>query len=225
MTSAEQIAELKAIVEQQREQIAVLLERVRELEGRLAKDSHNSSKPPSSDGLARKTKRLRRPSGRKSGGQLGHRGETLGLVATPDLVEEPRSAVCATCQAPLGADAPVLGRERRQVHDWPPVRLRVTEHQARHVQCSACQAVSVGAVPDAASRAQYGPRLRALVVYLVEHQCVPYARVRQLLADRFGAALSEGTLVAWVQAGAAALAPVEAQLTAALGQAPVLHVL
>ncbi len=224
MTPAEQIAELKAIVEQQREQIAVLLERVRELEGRLAKDSHNSSKPPSSDGLGRKTKSLRRPSGRKSGGQLGHRGETLRLVATPEVVEEHRPAACATCQAPLGADAPVMGRERRQVMDLPPVHLRVTEHQALHVQCSACQAVSVGAFPaEAASRAQYGPRLRALVVYLVEHQFVPYARVQQLLADLFGAALSQGTLVACVQAGAAALAPVEAQLTAALGQAPVLH--
>jgi transposase len=227
MTPAERIAELEAVVAQQREQIAVLLERVRALEGRQAKDSHNSSKPPSSDGLARKsvrTKSLRRPSGKKSGGQLGHRGETLRLVATPDAVEEHRPAICAACQTPLGGAATVVGCERRQVHDLPPVRLRVTEHQALHVQCSTCQAVSVGAFPaEAPSRAQYGPRLRALVVYLVEHQFVPYARVQQLLADLFGAFLSEGTLVAWVQAGAASLAPVETQLKAALAQAPVLH--
>src|SRR5260221_13332877 len=56
-------------------QNALLLERVQELEARLAKDSHNSSKPPSSDGLARKTKSLRRRSGKKPGGQLGHRGQ------------------------------------------------------------------------------------------------------------------------------------------------------
>jgi hypothetical protein len=69
-------------------QNALLLERVQELEARLAKDSHTSGKPASSDGLARKTKSLRRRSGKKPGGQLGHRGETLRLVATPDVVEE-----------------------------------------------------------------------------------------------------------------------------------------
>ncbi len=117
MTPAERIAELEALVEQQHEQIAALLERVRDLEARLAKDSHNSSKPPSSDGLARKTKSLRRTSGKKPGGQLGHRGETLRLVATPNVVVEQRPAVCAGCQAPLAADAPVVVRERRQVQD------------------------------------------------------------------------------------------------------------
>ena len=63
MTPVERIAELEAVVEQQSEQIAALLERVHELEVRLAKDSHNSSKPPSSDGLARKTKSLWCPAG------------------------------------------------------------------------------------------------------------------------------------------------------------------
>jgi transposase len=76
MTPEDEIAALKAENAQQREQIAALLERVRELEARLATDSRNSSKPPSSDGLARKTRSLRKKSGRKPGGQLGHRGET-----------------------------------------------------------------------------------------------------------------------------------------------------
>src|SRR5260370_42084665 len=87
----EQIAELVA-------QNAALAARIQELEARLAKDSHNSSKPPSSDGLARKTKSLRRRSGKKPGGQLGHRGETLRLVATPDAVVEHRPRVCDACQ-------------------------------------------------------------------------------------------------------------------------------
>jgi transposase len=227
MTPAERIAELETTVEQQREQIAALLTRVRELEARLAKDSHNSSQPPSSDGLARKTDRtksLRRRSGKKPGGQLGHRGETLRLVATPDAVVEHRPPVCGACQSPLPVDAPVVGQERRQVRDLPPLRLHVTEHQALHVRCPACQCVSVGAFPaQVPSRAQYGPRLRALAVYLVEQQLVPYARVRDLLADLFGAALSRGTLVQWVQQAAQALEPVEAATKAALRQAPVLH--
>lgn len=120
MRAEERIAELEALVAQQREQIALLLERVRDLEARLAKDSHNSSKPPASDGLARKTKSLRKRSGRRPGGQLGHRGETLRLVAVPDEVIEHRPQMCGACHQPLGAAVAVVLRERRQVHEVPP---------------------------------------------------------------------------------------------------------
>jgi len=230
MTSAERIAELEAENAQQREQIAALLERVRDLEARLAKDSHNSGKPPSSDGLKRqlpRTRSLRRKSGKKPGGQIGHPGETLHLVAEPDIIVEHRPAVCATCQSALGTEAggaEVVARERRQVQDLPLIRLRVTEHQALSVRCSVCQAVTAGAFPaETPSRAQYGPQLRALAVYLVAQQFVPYARTRDLLADLTGAQLSVGTLVEWVQAGAETLKPIEAALKAALQRAPVLH--
>ena len=87
MTPDKRIAELEDLVREQRQHLeavlaqnAALQARVQELEARLAKDSHYSGKPPSSDGLARKTRSLRRPSGRKPGGQIGHRGETLRLV-------------------------------------------------------------------------------------------------------------------------------------------------
>src|SRR5215831_9091739 len=141
MTLGEEIAALKA---QNAELVAVngaLAARVQELaaqnadlRARLAKDSHNSSKPPSNDGFGRTTKSLRRRSGKKPGGQLGHRGETLHLVAAPDAVVEHRPSVCAQCHAPLG-EAEVTLRERRQVQDLPRVRLRVTEHQALHLRC------------------------------------------------------------------------------------------
>jgi transposase len=103
--------------------------------------------------------------------------------------------------------------------------LEVTEQQARHVRCPRCQAVGVGAFPaEAPSRAQYGPRLRALAVYLLQQQFVPYGRVRELCADLCGAALSLGTLLRWVPQSAVPLAPVEARLKEALQHAPVLHV-
>src|SRR5262249_58944519 len=114
MRSDERIAELEAENALLREQVTSLLARVQDLQARLAKDSHNSSKPPSSDGLRRKPKSLRKPSGKKAGGQLGHRGETLHVVATPDVVVEHRPVVCAVCQTALG-EAPVVGRGRRQV--------------------------------------------------------------------------------------------------------------
>src|SRR5258706_16105763 len=119
MTLDEEIAALKA---QNAELVAVngaLAARVQELaaqnadlRARLAKDSHNSSKPPSSDGLGRTTKSLRRRSGKQPGGQLGHRGETLHLVAAPDAGGEHRPAVCAQGHTPLDAAGGTL-RERR----------------------------------------------------------------------------------------------------------------
>ncbi len=227
MTLEEEVVGLRAENAQQRAQIAQLLERIQALEARLTKDSHNSSKPPSSDGLKRqapRTRSLRRASGKRSGGQLGHPGETLHRVADPDEVEEHRPAVCAACQAALDETAEVVGMERRQVRDLPPVRLLVTEHRALYLRCPACQHRSEGTFPpEAPSRAQYGPRLRGLAVYLLEQQFLSYERTCELLADLCGAPLSEGTLAAWVQQGAQALAPVEAAITAALGRAPVLH--
>src|SRR6478752_2783888 len=140
MTPEEEITELKGENAALREQVRALLVRVQEPEARLAKDSHNSSKPPSSDGLKRKTKSLRTRSGKKPGGQLGHRGETLRLVALPDEVVEHRPSHCPQCQTPL-VNAEVVLRERRQVHELPTaVRLHITEHQALHRRCT-------GAVP------------------------------------------------------------------------------
>jgi transposase len=230
MSQDDRLATIEAENRQLRQQLeaavtqnALLLERVRELEARLAKDSHNSGKPPSSDGLVRKTRSLRHKSGKKAGGQLGHRGETLRLVAVPDEVVAHRPLVCGVCQASL-EDEPVVGCERRQVHELPPLRLVIREHRVLHVACPRCQAVTAAAFPaETPSRAQYGPRLRALCVYLLEQQLVPYGRVRTLLRDLFGLRLSLGTLVAWVQRAAATLEPVETQMKTALRRVPVLH--
>ena len=220
------IAELEAENAALRERVEQLAARVEELQARLAKDSHNSGKPPSSDGLGhvvRKTKTLRRRSGKKPGGQLGHRGQTLHLVATPDVVVEHRPAACAACGTPLD-DAPIVVRERRQIHELPPVRLHVTEHQRLQLRCPSCAHVSAGAFPaEVPSRAQYGQRVRALAVYLVQAQFVPFGRTQQLLADLFGMHLARGTLVEWLRQAAHSLAPVEAAVKVALRQAPVLH--
>jgi transposase len=232
LTAEERIASLEAEVAALRAQnqelvaqVHELLARNQQLQARLAKDSHNSSKPPSSDPLGRKRVRSQRQrSGKKPGGQLGHRGATLHLVPSPDEVVEHRPAVCTSCQRPLDETASVAGYERRQVRELPPVRLLIREHRALHVRCPNCESLTVGTFPAAApSRAQYGPRLRALAVYLLEQQLIPYARVRDLFADLVGAGLSVGTLLRWVAQGAEALVPVEAAIKAALVRAPVLH--
>jgi hypothetical protein len=188
MTPEERIAALEAENARPREQVTVVLARVQALEARLATDSHNGGKPPSSDGLARKTKRPRRRSGKRPGGQPGHRGETLRLVATADELVEHRPTVCGACGADL-AVASLVVCERRHVHELPALRLRSTAHRRLQLRGPACARVSAGTLPAvAASRAQYGPRrLRALAAYLVEQQLVPDGRARALLADLFGA--------------------------------------
>src|SRR5258708_16336809 len=105
MTTDARITTLEAENAALREQVQALAARVLELEARLAKDRHNRSKPPSSDGRKRKTKRLRQRSGKPPGGQLGHRGETLRLVAVPDAVVEHRPATCAHGQRALARAA------------------------------------------------------------------------------------------------------------------------
>jgi transposase len=219
-------ASLKAENATLRQQLQTLVARVQELEGRLAKESHNSSKPPSSDGLTRKPKRLRPRSGKKPGGQHGQhgqRGSHLRLVARPDVVVSHRPSACQACQRPLPAEA-WSWVERRQVQELPPLRLAVSEQQIAHVRCAACGATTRGEVPAGVlAPVQYGPRLRALAVYLVEQQFLPYARTREVLADVFGVALSSGTLISLVRRGAERLGRVEEQIKRQLRKAAVLH--
>jgi transposase len=225
MTPDEEIAALKAETSALREQVQALLTEVEELKERLAsalKDSHNSSKPPSSDGLRRKPKSLREKSGKQRGGQPGHAGHRVSLVVTPDVVETHRPSQCSACQRELPSDAPSWV-ERRQVSELPPLRLQVSEHRILHVRCPACGATTEAAPTGVRAPRQYGPRLRALCAYLAQQQFVPYARVRELFADVFGAPVSVGTLVNLVRQGAERLRGVECEIKAALRQAPVLH--
>jgi len=141
-------------------QVAVLTAKVAELEARLALNSHNSSKPPSSDGLGRPKPKSQRQKGMKPrGGQKGHPGHTLKKVAQPDHIEQHRPASqCDVCQRPL-SDAVVV--ETRQVFDIPPLRHEVTEHQVLEVRCP-CGKVHRGQFPAAvAAPLQYGPRIKA----------------------------------------------------------------
>ncbi len=182
------------------------------LKRRLAQDSHNSSKPPASDGLGRRPRTTRRPSGKKPGGQPGHVGHTLEMVAQPDATQAHVPAVCGQCHQPLDG-VPGVVVERRQVQDVPPLRLEVTEHHALAVRCPACHAVTRGVFPDAVrAPAQYGPRVRALAVYLHHYQVVPQERTHEALGDLFGCTLSDGTVARWVEQAGDTLAPTVAYL-------------
>jgi len=133
-----QIVRLKEELRDTRGDNNWLRQRNAELEALSTKDSHNSSRPPSTDPPWRKrTRSLRRPSGKRPGGQVGHPGHTLRLTHKPTRVVRHRPKQCHHCLSPLREERST-GVERRQVIDLVPIRLRVTEHRAEVVRCSRC---------------------------------------------------------------------------------------
>ena len=133
-----------------------LRERVHTLEGQLAKDSRNSNKPPSSDGLSKPApKSLRPPSQRPTGGQPGHPGHTLRMVEKPDRTVTHRVERCKACGQSLDTVHPDR-IERRQVHDLPEPKLEITEHQVEIKMCS-CGCVNRAAFPCEAPASKAPP--------------------------------------------------------------------
>jgi transposase len=171
--------------------------RVAELERRLGLDSSNSGKPPSSDGLKKplRVRSSREPSGKKPGGQKGHKGETLRQVAEPDSIVDHFPPSCAACGA---AVTPTMsaGHSARQVFDLPEPRpLVVTEHRAHDCVCAGCGAHTRASFPDGINApVQYGSRIASLVVYLLHYQLLPEDRLAELMADLFGIKLVAATV-------------------------------
>ncbi len=217
------MVEQAAVIEELRAEVVELRAEVDDLKRRLAQNSRNSSRPPSSDGLSKPPpKSLRRPSGRKPGGQPGHRGAHLEKVAVPDEVIDHLPSICAGCQGDLSGGEEV-GYLARQVFDLPEIRLRSSEHRAHTRRCG-CGHETTAGFPDAVSApTQYGPRVRALGLYLVSYQHLPYARAARLLSDWLGAPLSTGTLAAFMARGAEDLGPFLDEIHAQITAAPVAH--
>ncbi len=217
-TALRRIAELEAA-------LASMAQENADLRRQLAKNSSNSSKPPSSDGLKKPAPRsLRGKSGKKSGGQAGHRGDTLRQKAKPDFVHRHEAESCGACQYGLTAGM-IKGVERRQVFDIPVPRLEVTEHQAAIYCCGHCRATTTATFPDGVNaHVQYGKRIRAAAVYCNVQQLIPEDRVCQLLRDLFGAtSLCAASVTNWVNGAARTLGGVVEHILARLTEGGVRH--
>ncbi|MGB3297168.1 MAG: IS66 family transposase [Phormidesmis sp.] len=227
-------AEIRAVYRQGEDAVVALVtalvSRLAEVEARLEKlenqqqkTSRNSSKPPSGDGFGERTKSLRKKSERRSGGQKGHPGSTLEWREQVDEVVTHGVSECHECGTSLSSVSAVE-YDRRQVHELPPLRLQVIEHQVEVKCCPACGEMSRGAFPvDVTVPMQYGSGLRGLMVYLMNAQLLPSDRTRAVLSEVFGCEVSEATLYNARAQCYEQLAPVEQQIKQSLEAVAVLH--
>ena len=223
--TVELVVKLVAQLEALAERVAALEAESAALRAKLGMNSRNSSKPPSSDGPGVKPhpKSQRKPTGRKTGGQPGHRGHTLGLVDQPQEIQVHAPSQCRACGQTLEA-VPAVRRERRQVVDLPPVQVWVVEHQAETKCCPGCGVETTGAFPEGVvAPVQYGPGIATVAVYLNQQQLLPLERTCEVLEEVFGCPIAEGTLESAVTQCHAQLAGAEAAVKGQVAQADLAH--
>lgn len=220
----ERLAVMEEALARANERIEALEAENAELRRRLGQTPKNSNMPPSSQRLDKPApKSLRGRSGRRSGGRDGHPGRTLRQVVDPDETVCHEPFACGGCGSAL-TDAVLVAMTRRHVFEIPQVTARVTEHRliARRCPCTAVTCASGPAGVDAP--VQYGPRLAAIVVYLLVAQFGAQKRVAQTVSDLFGVPISQGSVAA-LTARAARQLEVDflAAIRTALAVAQVVH--
>jgi len=208
--------------------IVALQARIRELEARLGQNSSNSSRPPSADPPQAPPRPKTPPTGRKRGGQPGHRGTCRALlpVEEVDEVVVVVPEVCRQCGQPLPEPD---GRRRarvwrHQVVELLPLAVRVTEYQMERRRCPTCGKRTRAELPTGVSRRPFGARLTAVIALLSGRYRLSRREVRELLQDLWAVRVSVGAVVRQEQAQSAALAPVVEEAQAAVQEAAVVNI-
>lgn len=192
---SEQNEQLTRIISTLTQTIDDLNRTIAELQEQLNKNSRNSSMPPSSDGYKKPApKSLRKPSGKKVGGQKGHKGQTLKITAEPDTVLPHMPSACSGCPRYEQCYKTARTVETRRVAD-ASVEIRVTAHEAMEVCCPLCGKELRGTFPEEIKAPiQYGKTLQALVVAFNTVGAVSVSRIHDLFGNVFGIPLSTGTI-------------------------------
>ena len=214
--------EKDALILMLQEQIKALQEAVNQLQSRGKKNSRNSSKPPSSDGLNKPAPKSLRVGGQNpTGGQKGHPGSTLSQATQPDkVVVHSVPDQCQSCHRELPF---AYVNETRQVFELPVLQFEVTEHHAMQAICS-CGHVHTAEFPAGVNATvQYGPRAQAAMVHLNQNHAVPVQRTAALMKDLFGLSVSQATVINAAVASAAILQPTADAIGQAAVNADVLH--
>jgi transposase-like protein len=178
-----------------KEKINRIEAKLKVLEGQRAKNSRNSHKPPSSDNnKPKKTQSLRKKSGKKPGGQVGHKGHTLEISATPDTIITLPVDNCEQCGGGLKSVPGII--ECRQEFEIPEPKMCITEYQSVKKTCNRCCCITKSEFPDHITQpTQYGFMAKSLMVYLNQYQLIPFDRVRQFFKAVYGQNVSVGTVM------------------------------
>ncbi len=218
------LTDLEAEISRLRAEVARLQAENAELRRRLALNSQNSHKPPSSDGYRKKRVQPAMPKGEKRsvGGQVGHKGKTLRPVEKPDKVEAHLPEHCRICGRAIAPDEPHQVVSKRQVFDLPEPKLEVTEHRLGEVEC--CGQPQRGEYPAyVTGSVQYGPGVRALVTKLSVDHKMPLEQICRLFTDLYGYELNSETVETALEQGYELAEPLETETKAQLRQAKVAH--
>ncbi len=188
---------VQGIIKEFTAEIEKLTDRIDTLEKQLTKDSHNSSKPPSSDGFTKRkkqTRSMRKRSGKKSGGQEGHPGKTLKMSSDPDKRIKLKVKKCQCCGKSLKGIEP-KDYNKRQEFEIPPIEVMITEYQSEVKDCPHCGKENAALFPHGIThKVQYGNYLRSLAIYFRDYELLPSERTAEIFEDIFSVPLSEGTL-------------------------------
>jgi transposase len=215
--------ELAELVASQAAEILALKARIADLERQVKSSSRNSSKPPSSDGLAKPApKSLRTRTGRTPGGQHGHTGTTLRQTSHPDHVIVHTPTTCPGCGGTLDESCNT-GAVARQVVELPPLRAIITEHRLVTRRCACGHQTTAPAPAGVAAPVQYGPRVKAAMVYLAAGQHVAIARTATLMSDLLGIPVATGSVAAALAGAGEGLDQVMETIGAGIVAAPVVH--
>ena len=219
------VAELQSHALEFQAEVKRLHSRIRDLEAKLNTHSGNSSLPPSANPPGAPKFPPKPPTGRKPGGQPGHKGHSRERlpVGRVDQVIEYFPDDCEKCHAPLSLERGGNDPEPvwHQVAELPPVAAIVTEHQGHGRRCAGCGHVTFGRIPAAIRVHAFGPKLAAAVVFL-SSRCHGSKRiVAETVQTLFGVPIALGSISNLEAEMAAALAPAHAEATEAVRTAPV----
>jgi transposase len=171
-----------------------LKQRVQELEMQINSNSHNSSKPPSTDGFKKKTV-LPKIKHDKKGGQKGHKGNTLKKIENPDIITKIPLTTCPDCGGDLSQIQKVVS-DARQVFDLPEPKLFVTEYRNEKCLCPNCQTVKFSSFPEFVNApVQYGNGVKSFAVLLNVVYKIPLKKIRMLFSDLYKYPINEATII------------------------------
>lgn len=185
--------------DQLRNDLSLALSLISELQTELkllknGRKSNTSSTPSSQDYSRSNQTNLRERTGRKPGGQLGHKGKSLKMSLTPDEIIEYKPSFCNDCGEKLNTLLLKLDRKRQEII-IPPIAPKYIEHQSYSCVCETCNTTTSSKMPSRlTANIQYGKNVQALVTYLSVYQYLPANRLKVMLKDILNLPISEGTI-------------------------------